>query len=105
MIMFSFCTKNTASLSTGVKCFCLIFCLLEVVQLHEYMLEVEISIGDIAVVEQLRDTLENIDFPVRLSSTINITQITLIFTGMNIILAHVICILFSFFLSEFILLS
>ncbi|XP_050928043.1 uncharacterized protein LOC127142673 [Lates calcarifer] len=52
----------------------------EVVQLHEYMLEVEISIGDIAVVEQLRDTLENIDFPVRLSSTINITQITLIFT-------------------------
>ncbi|XP_051264208.1 uncharacterized protein LOC127367939 isoform X50 [Dicentrarchus labrax] len=52
----------------------------EAVQLYEYVIEVEIRISDIALIEQLRDNLENISFPVKVSNTINITQIDIIFT-------------------------
>ncbi|XP_069371184.1 mucin-2-like [Paralichthys olivaceus] len=51
-----------------------------VVQLYEYIVEVEIHASDSALIEQLNSTLENISFPIRLSSTVNITQIDTIFT-------------------------
>lgn len=65
--------------------------MVETVQMYEYILEVEISVSDIALIEQLRDTLENIRFPVRLFNTVNITQIDIKFTGANTILIHLIC--------------
>lgn len=52
---------------------------------HSYILEVEITVSGIALIEQLRDTVENISFPVRLSNTINITKIDMLFTGENVI--------------------
>ncbi|KAF0023108.1 hypothetical protein F2P81_023738, partial [Scophthalmus maximus] len=51
-----------------------------VVQLYEYIVEVEIHVSDDAQIVQLRHALENISFPVRLSNTVNITQIDIIFT-------------------------
>lgn len=60
--------------------------MLEAVQLYEYIVEVEIGVSDVALIEQLRDAVENISFPVRLSNTINITQIDILFTGKNLIL-------------------
>ena len=64
--------------------------LLEAVQLYEYTLEVEIVVSDVALIEQLRDAVENISFPLRLSNTTNITQIDIIFTGKNLILCPLI---------------
>uniref|UniRef100_A0A3B4YAI3 Uncharacterized protein n=1 Tax=Seriola lalandi dorsalis TaxID=1841481 RepID=A0A3B4YAI3_SERLL len=45
-----------------------------------YMLEVEVGVSDIALVGPLTDALENISFPVRVSNTVNITQIDILFT-------------------------
>ncbi|XP_023270945.1 uncharacterized protein LOC111661558 [Seriola lalandi dorsalis] len=57
----------------------------EVVQLYGYMLEVEVGVSDIALVGPLTDALENISFPVRVSNTVNITQIDILFTVPSII--------------------
>ncbi|KAM7395024.1 hypothetical protein PAMA_006664 [Pampus argenteus] len=51
-----------------------------VIQLYEYLLEVELRVGDVALIEQLRNTVDNINFPIRLNNTINITKIDVIFT-------------------------
>ncbi|XP_059212958.1 uncharacterized protein LOC131991519 [Centropristis striata] len=56
----------------------------EAVQLYEYIIEVEISIVDIALIERLRDAVEITIFPIQLSNTINITQIDIIFTGLPV---------------------
>lgn len=54
------------------------------VQLYEYITEVEISYSDVALIDQLKDIVENISFPFRLKNTINITQIDIIFPGKKI---------------------
>lgn len=75
------CVKST--LGIAKKVFFLFLCL-AVVQLYEYIVEVEIHVSDDAQIVQLRHALENISFPVRLSNTVNITQIDIIFTGKNL---------------------
>ncbi|KAF7662482.1 hypothetical protein LDENG_00235080 [Lucifuga dentata] len=48
--------------------------------IYEYVISVELNATDVSAIEQLRDTVENIIFPIVLSNTINITKIDFIFT-------------------------
>ncbi|XP_078145894.1 uncharacterized protein LOC139911641 [Centroberyx gerrardi] len=47
---------------------------------YEYITKVEISASDFTVIERLRDIVDNTSFPIRLSDTVNITEIDIVFT-------------------------
>ena len=59
-------------------------CFQEPEELYEYIIEIEVSVSNMALIEQLKDTVGSMSFPVRVSSTINITGIYIIFTGKNL---------------------
>ncbi|XP_075315945.1 uncharacterized protein LOC142375689 [Odontesthes bonariensis] len=49
-------------------------------ELYEYIIEIEVRVSNMALIEQLKDTVGSMSFPVRVSSAINITGIDIIFT-------------------------
>ena len=64
---------------------CTILRTTELPQLYEYIVEVEISTVDVGVLQQLRDILDNIGLPMRVSDSINITEVNITFIGKNIL--------------------
>ena len=58
----------------------------EPLQLYEYIVEVEISTVDVGVLQQLRRILENTSLPMRVSDSINITEVNITLTGKNSLL-------------------
>ena len=65
----------------------LILCyfLTEPPQLYEYIVEVEVSTVDVEVLQQLKDILDNTSLPLRVSDSINITEVNITLTGKNIV--------------------
>ena len=55
----------------------------EPLQLNEYTVEIEISTVDSEVLQQLRVILDNTSLPIRVSDSINITELNII--GKNIL--------------------
>ena len=55
----------------------------ELPQLYEYIVEVEISTIDIEVLQQLKDIVENTSLPLRVSDSVNITEINITSIGKN----------------------
>ena len=51
-------------------------------QLYEYIVEIEISTTDVEVLQQLNNVLDNISLPIRVSDSINITEVNI---GKNIV--------------------
>ena len=62
---------------------CTILLTTELPQLYEYIVEVEISTVDVEVLQQLKDILHNTSLPIRVSDSINITEVNITLTGMN----------------------
>ena len=54
-------------------------------ELYEYIVEVEITAVDVGVLQQLKDILDNTSLPIRVSDSINITEVN-ITIGKNILL-------------------
>ena len=52
--------------------------------LYEYIVEVEISAADVEVLQQLKDIVDNTSLPIRVSDSINITEVN-ITIGKNIL--------------------
>lgn len=75
--------KNMVQLYQLYGVIMLFSCLLTVEQTYEYIVEVEISASNIELLEQIRQALTNMVFPVELNDMINITQIEVIFIGKN----------------------
>ena len=53
-------------------------------ELCEYVVEVEIRTVDVEVLEQLKDIVNNTSFPIRVSDSINITEVNITITGKKI---------------------
>ena len=66
------------------QCFLLHCFPTELPQLYEYIVEVEISTVDFKVLKQLKDILDNTSLPIRISDSINITEVNITFIGKNI---------------------
>ena len=49
--------------------------------MYEYIVEVEISTIDEEVLQQLKNILENTSLPIRVSDSINITEVNITFIG------------------------
>ncbi|XP_028253417.1 uncharacterized protein adgrf6 isoform X5 [Parambassis ranga] len=64
----------------------------ELVQLYEYIVDIEVIVANATVIMQFVDAVENISFPLRVSSTINITQIKIIFTVPPIVYEYLVLI-------------
>ena len=58
----------------------------ELPQLYEYIVEVEISTVDVEVLRQLKDILDNTSLPIRVSDSINITEVNITYTGKRLLL-------------------
>ncbi|KAM9703396.1 uncharacterized protein ACNS7B_002127 [Menidia menidia] len=50
-------------------------------QLYEFIIEIEVRVSNMSLIEQLKDTISSLTFPVRISTAVNITEIDIIFTG------------------------
>ena len=46
-------------------------------ELYEYIVEVEISAVDVGVLEHLKDILNNASLPIRVSDSVNITEVNI----------------------------
>ena len=66
-----------------IHCFILDCISTEPLQLNEYTVEIEISTVDSEVLQQLRVILDNSSLPIRVSDSINITELNII--GKNIL--------------------
>ena len=53
-------------------------------ELYEYIVEVEITAVDVGVLQQLKDILDNTSLPIRVSDSIDITEVN-ITIGKNIL--------------------
>ena len=54
---------------------------IEPTQLYEYIVEVEISTVDVEVLQQLKNILDNTSLPLRVTDSINITEVNITVTG------------------------
>ena len=52
----------------------------------KYIVEVEISTVDVKVLRQLKNILDNTSLPIRVSDSINITEVNITYTGTRILL-------------------
>ena len=59
-------------------------------QLYEYIIEIEISTVDVEVLQQLKDILVNTSLPLRVSDSINITEVNINIIGKNIVFNYTI---------------
>ena len=79
--------KNCISIHVNsilIQCLILYYISTEPPLLYEYIVEVEISTVDVGVLQQLRRILDNTSLPMRVSDSINITEVNITFTGKNI---------------------
>ena len=59
---------------------CTILLTTELPQLYEYIVEVEISTVDVEVLQQLKEIVNNTSLPIRVSDSINITEVNITLT-------------------------
>lgn len=71
-----------------------------VFQVYDYIIDVETILSDVALIEQLRETLDNTSFPIQLSNVIAITEISIIFPSEIMTLNHVTLTFVSYSVSQ-----
>ena len=70
--------------SNAMIFFLLLFPSAEPAPLYEYIVEVEINTVDVQVLQQLKDIVHNFSLPIRVSDSINITEVNITILGKDI---------------------